>query len=119
MSMTAANPGQARTERVNLLVTPEEKRLIEAKAEAAGLTLSEVFRRGACAYTSEAETSDMRAILRQLAEMADRLIPEIDANLDYIRDRDRAVGTEADVRARAVKEFEANGGAWFSPPRRG
>ena len=116
LRMSTTEQAAARTERVNLMITPEEKRVIEVKAEAAGLTLSELFRRGAKAYEPDLEPGEARMILRSIGEMADRLIPEIDANLARMSEQDRAFeGAEA-LRERALRDFAANGWAWTPAP---
>ena len=107
----------AKTERLNLLVTPNEKAALEAKAKRAGITVSELLRRSAADYEPDADAGDLRSVLRALGEMADRVIPEIDAALGRMREREAEAGTEAEVRARALAAVEASGARWpFAVP---
>lgn len=96
-----------RSERVNLLVSPDEKEALEEKARRAGLSLSELLRRGATTYEPDRDTDDWRSLLRSVGEMADRLVPEIDAALARMTEREREAGTEADVRAAVLRELGA------------
>lgn len=99
----------ARSERLNLLVSTEEKASLERKATDAGLSLSELLRRGAAAYEPERNLGDLRALLREVSAMADRVIPEVDACLERMRAREEEAGTENDVRRRLRAELEAAG----------
>ena len=107
----------AKTERLNLLVTPSEKAALEMKARRAGITVSELLRRSAADYEPGPGADDLRSVLRALGEMADRVIPEMDAALDRMREREREAGTEAEVHARALAEAEASDARWpFAVP---
>ena len=107
----------AKTERLNLLVTPVEKAALEAKAQKAGLTVSELLRRSAADYEPSVGADDLRSVLRALAEMADRLVPEIDAAFERMREREREAGTEAEARERALADIQASDTRWpFAVP---
>jgi len=54
------------TERVAVLMSPEDKSAIEAKAAALGLSVGELMRRGAAAYDQDADTAQIAAMLQAL-----------------------------------------------------
>lgn len=81
----------ARTARLNLLVTEAEKKVIEEKAHAAGLTVSELLRRAAFFYDPDVDVEELEALTEALNGMADRLLPELDAALARMDARDAAL----------------------------
>ena len=84
MSDTLEKP-DARTARLNLLVTEAEKAAIEAKARATGLSVSELLRRAAEGHDPAMDAEALVLLVREVAAMADRVLPKIDAALEDMR----------------------------------
>lgn len=55
------------TERVTVLMGPEDKVLIEKKAQGLGISVGELMRRGAAAYDSDADIEQIAVLLQTLA----------------------------------------------------
>ena len=94
MSLAPEKPG-GRSARLNLLLTDAEKRAIENKAGAAGLTVSDLVRRAALAYEPEVDAEALTDVLDEVAAMTSRVLPKLDAALEEVRasrvtDEDRA-----------------------------
>lgn len=82
------------TERVAVLMTPEEKQAFVGRAEAMGLSLGQFFREAGAAYASrsahtpaeaEAETAALEAALRQLELSTGRAERALDEALAEVR----------------------------------
>jgi hypothetical protein len=56
----------AATERVAVLMSPEDKSAVEAKALAIGVSVGELLRRGAAAYDPDADTALIAGLLQAL-----------------------------------------------------
>ena len=92
MSMTQTLSREAtRSERINLLVSRDEKVEWEVKASEAGLSLSELIRRATNGYDAESAIEQLTLLASQLAEttvrvgaMLDRTIERAEATLDRI-----------------------------------
>ena len=108
-----------KSERINLLVTPEEKALIDQRAKQAGLTTSELVRRAVVAFDSDADMDELRAIADALAGLAERLERKLAANLDDIAALREQLADKDALRAAAMAELEASGDVWpFDLPDR-
>jgi hypothetical protein len=70
----------AASARLLVLMTPEERMAIDAKARAAGMSAGELMRRGAAAYEigSDAEAAELRLLLDLLAETHPAAMSRID-----------------------------------------
>jgi len=55
------------TERVAVLMSPEDKSVIEAKAVSMGVSVGELMRRGAAAYDPDADTTEIALLLQALS----------------------------------------------------
>ena len=69
--------------RLLVLMTPEERAAIDAKARAAGMSAGELMRRGAAAYEigSDAEAAELRILLDLFAESHPAAMHRIDTAL--------------------------------------
>ena len=56
----------AATERIAVLVSPEDKKAIEAKALAMGVSVGELLRLGAAAYDPDADSARIAVLLQAL-----------------------------------------------------
>jgi uncharacterized protein (DUF1778 family) len=61
-----------KSERINLLVSVEEKIAIDARAEAANLTTSEFIRRAVTAYDESTSLDEVRVLAETLAAVVTR-----------------------------------------------
>lgn len=74
-----------RTQRINLLVTPEEKAAIEARAAAAHMSVSEHIRMAALVWDASAdEIEEVQLLADEVGRVADRLHAKLDESLAYI-----------------------------------
>ena len=72
------------TERIVVQATPQDKKVIAAKAKKLGLPISELMRRGAVAYESGESDAELAALADAAKGAADRAGAAIDAALDFI-----------------------------------
>jgi len=71
-----------RTERINLLVSPEEKAAIEAAAMSGDLSVSEHIRQAALVYDSdEPDIEDIKALVKEVGEAAESMHKRLDKTL--------------------------------------
>jgi alkylhydroperoxidase family enzyme len=72
------------TARIVVQATPQDKKVIAAKAKMLGLPVSELMRRGAVAYESGDSDAELAALADAAKAAADRAGAAIDAALDFI-----------------------------------
>ena len=101
-----------RSERVNLLVTPEEKAAIEAQAAALNLSTSEMVRRAVASYDPEFGESELEVLADELSsvvaateESLDKALRQFDALGAFLADK-------TSLRRAARAELEADGVVW-------
>ncbi|MCF3948177.1 plasmid mobilization protein [Acidiphilium iwatense] len=72
----------AATSRLMVLMSPEERAALDAKARAAGISAGELLRRGAAAYEigSEAEAAELRALIDLFNETHPETLRRLDEN---------------------------------------
>jgi hypothetical protein len=68
-----------KTERLNLLISPEAKAEITARASSLNLSTSELVRRAVSAYEPEADDEEIKALARELLETVTRTEKALDA----------------------------------------
>jgi len=68
----------AATERIAVLISPEDKASFEAKAQRMGLSLGELLRRGAAAYEPEAGMDEISALLQSLSASHTQTVKALD-----------------------------------------
>ena len=101
-----------KTERLNLLLSPEEKALLDERAKGAGMTASEFVRRALGTYDPEVDMEELRALAQELAGVADRMEKRLDANLSAIAElRERLADRDA-LKAAALAELNATDRLW-------
>ena len=101
-----------KTERLNLLVSPDEKAEIEAKAELMDLTVSEYVRRAALSEEDPADAALVTALADEVGAMAERLDRKLDATLERLAAARARMDDREALRERALREIEAHGLAW-------
>lgn len=90
-------------ERIVVQATPQEKKAITAKAKKLGLPISELMRRGATAYESEAADEELAHLADKAKEAADRASASIDDALSFIEASNKRIAQmEANAKSRDV-----------------
>jgi hypothetical protein len=86
MSATAfADPETATaTERIVVQATPAEKRAISSKAKTFGISVGELMRLGANAYTPDTAQDELASLADAAHHAAERACVAIDDSLDFI-----------------------------------
>jgi hypothetical protein len=69
----------AATQRVVVLMPPEDKARLEEKARRAGTSIGELVRRSVDAYEPELEDAELEALLRLLEDSQQRAMKALDA----------------------------------------
>lgn len=74
------------TERVTVLLTPTERRSLERKAEAAGVSISDLVRRSVDGFDPEAATEmqQLAALARELQKSNEQASRALDEALDAV-----------------------------------
>jgi hypothetical protein len=101
-----------RTERVNLLVTPEEKAALEAKAAALNLSTSEMVRRAVASYDPELDESELQALADELSSVVAATEESLDTALRQLDALGAFLADKASLRTAARAELEADGVVW-------
>lgn len=92
----------AAVERIVVQATAQEKRAIAAKAKKLGLPVSELMRRGAAAYESEAADEELASLADKAKEAAERASESIDDALSFVEASNKRIA-EMEARANAGK----------------
>lgn len=94
----------AAVERIVVQTTALEKKAITAKARRLGLPISELMRRGATAYKSLEEDTQLGALADAARAAAERAGASIDGALEFIEASNRRIAAmEAQARRKARK----------------
>ena len=101
-----------KTVRLNLMVSPEEKATIDARAKRANLTTSELVRRAVEIYDPEVDMEALSALAEELGAVAERMERKLDANLAAIAALRSRLNDRAALKAAATAELEASGQVW-------
>ena len=101
-----------RSERINLLVSREEKTLIDRRAQKAGLSASELIRRAVVAYGTDADMDELRGLTDELGSAAQRMNATLDATLSKLERTAQAIADKQALRAVARADLETSGDAW-------
>ena len=101
-----------KTERLNLLISPEDKAEIAATASALNLSTSELIRRAVSAYDPAHDQEELAAIAREFLETVERTEQAIDAAIDRL---DRLEENLERGRTEVRDQVEADGEEWPFP----
>ena len=101
-----------RSERVNLLVTPEEKASIEARAAALNISTSEMVRRAVASYDPEFEESELQVLADELSSVVAATEESLDTALSQLDALGAFLADKASLRRAARAELEADGIVW-------
>lgn len=91
-------------ERIVVQVTAREKKAIAAKAKKLGLPVSELMRRGACAYGASPSEEELGVLADAAKAAAERAGRSIGRALDFIEASNRRIAALEAKAARARKE---------------
>ncbi|MBC3871497.1 plasmid mobilization protein [Undibacterium oligocarboniphilum] len=94
----------AAIERIVVQATPQEKKMISAKAKKLGLPISELMRRGASAYNSADEDEELGVLADAAMAAANRASESIDDVLAFVASSDKRI---AAMEAKAAKDRKA------------
>jgi hypothetical protein len=67
------------SERVVVLMPPDDKASLEQKARRAGVSIGELVRRSVAAYEPDLEEAELEALLRLLRDSQERALAALDA----------------------------------------
>ncbi len=101
-----------RSERVNLLLTAEEKAAIEARAAALNLSTSEMVRRAIASYDPEFEESALKVLADELNLVVAATEESLDAALRQLAALETFLADKVSLRRAARAELEADGVVW-------
>ncbi len=108
-----------KTVRLNLLVSPEEKAILDERAKRTSLTTSEFVRRSVVTYDPEVDMDELQALAEELAGVADRMEKKLDASLTAIAELREQLADKDALKAAAIAELKATGDIWpFDLPGR-
>ncbi len=89
------------TERVPVLMTPVEKKLVVSKAKKAGLTTGEYMRRAAERYRPADDEQALEAIIGEMNKATESAVKAIDAALTFVAESNQRI---AEMEAKAKSE---------------
>ena len=101
-----------KSERINLLVTPEEKAAIEARAAALEISTSEMVRRAVASYDPELDAPELQALADELRRVAEVTESRVDAALAELEGFEAALANKASLKRSVLAELEAEGLTW-------
>ena len=101
-----------KSERINLLVSVEEKIAIDARAEAANLTTSEFIRRAVTAYDESTSLDEVRVLAETLAAVVTRTDRKLTKNLEEIAILRKQMSERELLKQEFVKELASQPQAW-------
>lgn len=100
----------ARTERINLLVSPKEKASYEKRARALKIGVSELVRRAVDTYAPGEE--DVQALADELAAVVDATDARVDQAMGSLETLKAFLDSRAELRVAARAAIEAQGAVW-------
>ncbi len=101
-----------KSERVNLLVTPEEKLAIEARAAALNISTSEMVRRAIASYDPEFDGSELQVLADELSSVVAATEKSLDTALKQFDALGAFLADKVSLRRAALAELEADGVVW-------
>ena len=102
----------AKTVRINLLVSPQEKAAIDSRAKRANVTTSELIRRAVVSYDPVHDIAEIQTLVDELVSDVSRMEEKLDATLAKVADYEELMADKAGLRAAARAGLEASGDVW-------
>ena len=91
-------------ERIVVQATSQEKKAIAAKAKRLGIPISELMRRGAGAYRTEADDAELGALADAARTSAERAAKSIDDALKFIEASNKRIAAMETAAKRAPRK---------------
>ena len=91
------------TERIVVLVTPEQKAEISSRAKEAKLTVGELLRRAAAAYSMDEQDEALTGLVEQVRKSAAQASKALDDALRQVSASQRRIAAMEKAHARAAK----------------
>jgi hypothetical protein len=91
------------TERIVVLVTPEQKAEISSRAKEAKLTVGELLRRAAAAYSMDEQDEALAGLVEQVRKSAAQASKALDDALRQVSASQRRIAAMEKARARTAK----------------
>jgi hypothetical protein len=108
-----------KTDRLTLLVTPDEKAEMTARADAMGISASELARRAIRSYIPEFDTDGVQTLADELATVVEKTEKKVDAALAQLRAFEAFFADPEARGAEARAALEREGLEWpFAVPAR-
>lgn len=101
-----------KTDRMTLLVTPDEKAELAARARVLGISASELVRRAVRTYDPDDDRDELASLAEELAGVAGRMEKKLDACLAKVAAYETALADKQALKAAARVEVEASGSVW-------
>lgn len=91
------------TERVSVLMTPAEKKLVVTQARKSGVSVGEYLRRAAKGYSADTDNQILEAMIEQMNQATKNAEKAIDEALSYVTESNRRIEKmEAEARGKAA-----------------
>jgi hypothetical protein len=97
---------------MTLLMNPDEKAELAARANVLGISASELVRRAVQSYDPDDDMDELKALADELAGAAGRMEKKLDATLAKVAAYERALADKDGLKAAARAELEASGISW-------
>ncbi len=101
-----------KTQRMNLLISPEDKAAIQARAASLKLSQSELIRRAVAAYDPETPEEEVRLLAEELLEANKRTEAMVDEALERLDNFQARLAEDREAARAAQRE---SGEAWPFP----
>ena len=101
-----------KSERINLLVTPEEKASIEARAAALNLSTSEMVRRAVASYDPEIDEGELQALADELRAVAAATDENVNAAIAKLESLEVFLADKTSFKQTMRAELEAERLVW-------
>lgn len=106
-----------KTDRMTLLVTPDEKAELAARANALGISASELVRRALDSYDPDLDEAAVQELADELAQAAARMEKKLDDCLATVAATRKTLADKEGLKAAAQADVEAAGDVWpFAVP---
>lgn len=101
-----------KTARMNLLLSPQEKSSIEARARAANMNTSEFMRAAVAQYDPTVDTEELAVLVGELNSSADRMKGQLQKAVAKVEKLEMELADKSALRAAARAELAQSGFIW-------
>lgn len=96
-----------RTERINILLSPEERAAVDALAKRADVNTSELVRRALAAYDPDVNRDELQTLAGELSIAVERMEKTLDKKIAEIERLRKLMADKDGLRKLAVADLEA------------